>query len=511
MRIGGIASGIDTESIVRDLMKVEKLPLDRFFQRKQTIEWKRDAYREMNLQLKNLHDSASSLRLRSSLNTRQTSIGDSKVLTATANATVRNGTYEVNVNKIAQAERYTSTAETHLNVNETINTSEFGTGFTITTYNDEGVANTIEFTTGDKSLSDLFNEINKSDIGVQVYFDSTFNKVVLERKETGIRNANGSEIEFGNGDGGNFQLFLNKLNISLTLPGEDQIEPTNPNQRAGNAIFSFTDPVLGTKQYDNIRSNRTNVGGISLNLQNTGTTSLTITSNTDDAFDKIKSFVEKYNEVIQTIQSKVSERVNRGFPPLTDEQRRELSDKEAELWDEKSKSGLLTRDQTLTSSLSRLRLDLYSPVETSGRYNQIAQLGITTTSNFQQGGKLEIDEAKLRAALADDPDAVHQLLNGVAESGSTNAYSQTGLIGRLRSTIDNTIKEIETRAGNQFRTNQQFSLGRELINVDQQIDRFQRRLTDIENRYWAQFSAMEKAMNQANSQAMAFMSQLMGQ
>lgn len=521
MRIGGIASGIDTETIVRDLMRVERMPLNRFFQRKQTLEWQRDAYRDMNLQLKSLHDAASSIRLRSSLNTRETTVTNPQVLTASANASVRNGTYEVNVTQLAKAERYISTGtlgtieSPGIDMNATINTADFGAGFKITTYNDAGVANTKEFTTADKSLNDVFKEINESDLGVRAFYDSTFKKVVIERKETGVRNSNGSEIQFEDLTGGttvNSQKFLDQLKINLTLPTGDPNDPPNPNQRAGNASFSLTDPILGTQNFTDIKSNRTTVGGITLNLQTEGITSITVTSNTDDAFDKIKSFVDKYNEIIATIQTKVSEKVNRGFPPLTDEQRREFSEKEAELWDEKARSGLISRDQTLTSALNRMRLDLYSPVSNSGQFNQLAQVGITTTSNFREGGKLEIDETKLRAALADDPDAVHQLFNGIAATGAndTETYNQTGLIGRLRNTIDDTIKKVESRAGNQFRTNQQFTLGRELTNIDKQIDRFQRRLSDIENRHWAKFTAMEKAMNQANAQGMAFMNQIMG-
>ncbi len=512
MRIGGIASGIDTESIIKNLMKVERQPLDRFFQQKQRLEWQRDAYRDMNLQLKNLHDSASSIRLRGAFNTREAVVTDTKILAATANASVRNGTYKIDVSKIANSERYVSNNELpNLDADVKLDTAIYGAGFTITTYSSSGEPNKKEFHIEDRTLNEIFKEINESDLGVRVFYDSVFKKVVIEKKDTGIWNSNnrgnGREIEFGELDGGTdgVQKFLNNLKLDIS----------NPSQHATNASFSYTDPILGTQNFTNIKTNRATVGGITLSLLEEGQTTITVSSNTDEAFNRIKDFVNNYNEVISTIRSKLSEQVNRGFPPLTVEQRRELPEKEADLWDERAKSGLLSRDATLDSVLNRMRLDLYSPVSTMGQYNHLAKIGIRTSTDFRENGKLEIDEAELRAALADDPDAVHQLFNNSATNsslslGDKQTYDETGLIGRLRFTIDDAIKKIESRAGNQFRTNQQFSLGRDLINIDQQIDRFQRRLSDIENRYWSQFTAMEKAMNQANSQAMAFINQLMG-
>ncbi|OIJ22380.1 hypothetical protein BKP45_07020 [Anaerobacillus alkalidiazotrophicus] len=498
MRIGGIASGIDTETIIRDLMRVERLPLDRFFQRKQTLEWQRDAQREMNLLLKNLDDSATGIRLRSSLNTRQTSVSDSSILTATANASVRNGTYDFNVTSIAKTEKHMSQNNIVTDTAEKLNlTTSFKSQIAVSDNAFE--INGESFTVDDKSLNDILKEINtREGLEVRAHYDSVFDRVVIETTKTGIHKTDGTlEIELSG-------EFFSKININ---------DVNNPFQNAANAEFTYkdnataltTDPIIS-------KGNRNTVGGITVNLQNTGTTTVTVTSNTDDAFDKIKSFVDKYNESIDIIQGKLNEPTHRGFPPLTDEQRNELSEREAELWDEKAKSGLLRRDQNLASTLNRMRSDLYTPVSTSGQFNQLAQIGITTTSNFRDGGKLEIDETKLRAALADDPDSVHQLLNNVAESGATSQekYEQTGLVGRLRSSISNSIRNIVSRAGNENRTEQQFTIGREMVNVDQQIDRYQRRLADIENRYWAQFTAMEKAMNQANAQGMAFLQQLGG-
>lgn len=53
MRVGGLASGMDTDQIISDLMKAERIPLDKLNQKKQYLEWQRDDYREMNSQMLN--------------------------------------------------------------------------------------------------------------------------------------------------------------------------------------------------------------------------------------------------------------------------------------------------------------------------------------------------------------------------------------------------------------------------------------------------------------------------
>ncbi|WP_209121461.1 flagellar hook-associated protein 2 [Alkalihalobacillus sp. BA299] len=504
MRIGGLASGIDTESIIRDLMKVERQPLDRFFQKKQTIEWQRDAYRNMNLKLKALEESAYSLRLTSAFNTREAKSSNEAAFTVTANSSVQNGTYNFEVKQVATKTRNISTAsissaDAKVSATKAMNEQETalgdltaynGTTFSITTHNSNDQAVTREFTVDtSKSLNQLFKEINDSDLGVRAYYDSTYDKVVIERKETGefagIDDGTGVRQIYFDGD----TSFLN-----------DVLNIDQANETAGqNAQVTFEDPTFGETIEETSRSNRITIGGLSFNvMQTTGPETVTVSSNTDNAFDNIKAFVDKYNETIAEIQLKTSEPTYRDFPPLTDEQRREMSEREAELWDEKAKSGLLRRDPILSSVLTQMRNDLYSNVQTTGEFSHLTEIGIDTTSNYRDGGRLEIDETKLRQALEDDPNSVYQLFN-----------NEGGLVPKIRTTINDSMKKVTSRAGNENRTNHQFTLGRELIDVDQQIDRFQRRLADIENRYWSQFTRMEQAVNQANAQGASLM-QFMG-
>ncbi|WP_052737997.1 flagellar filament capping protein FliD [Bacillus sp. SA1-12] len=55
--------------------------------------------------------------------------------------------------------------------------------------------------------------------------------------------------------------------------------------------------------------------------------------------ENITRFINSYNELIEKIQSKVNEEKYKGYLPLTDTEREELSEKQQEKWEEMAKSG----------------------------------------------------------------------------------------------------------------------------------------------------------------------------
>src|SRR5699024_2881265 len=125
----------------------------------------------------------------------------------------------------------------------------------------------------------------------------------------------------------------------------------------------------------------------------------------------------------------------------------------------------------------------------------LSSIGITTTRDYLSGGKLEINEEKLREALDKDPDAVERLFRNSGEDG------EKGLVHRLADTVDVAIEKIRDQAGRATSTNQQFSIGKQMIDIDKSIERFETKLEMTERRYWNQFTAMERAIQRANEQS----------
>lgn len=187
-----------------------------------------------------------------------------------------------------------------------------------------------------------------------------------------------------------------------------------------------------------------------------------------------------------------------------------MKDSDITAWTTKAQSGMLSNDSILSNALSQMRVDLYSPVSgtSSSTMNQLASIGITTSTDYLDHGKLIIsDPDKLKEALSTNPQAVMEMFTST--STSTN-YSSQGIMQRLNTTLKNTMNLIEDKAGNTSMTTKQYLMGTSIDDMNNQISAFKLRLQDIQTRYYNQFDAMEAAIQQANSQA-SYLSQLTGQ
>jgi flagellar hook-associated protein 2 len=506
MRIGGLASGMDIDQIVKDLMKAERMPLDKLYQKKQLLEWQRDDYREMNKALdeldKLIFDGV--FKQASFLKKTMTSSNDSKVVATAVNAPA-NVTTQVEVINLATAASWKATngiqtGGTYFTADKKIKAD---TTLSFKVMDPDGTQErTVTFKVyKDDTIDTVISRINSSGLGVSAMKenilvssspDTYAERVVFTNNKTGA----GGYIK---ADDVNTKTFLEEL--GFTVPGGAAPYTLNPTTPGVDATVKINGFQIQKK------SNTFTINGISYTIKDitAANEKVTISASTDvDAiFNTIKSFIDKYNEVIGKINNELKEERYRDYPPLTDEQKEAMTEKQIELWEEKARSGMLRNDSILSSGLSKMRMDLYTKVEgsniTSG-FSQLAEIGITTSSNYLDGGKLIIDETKLREKIQENPDAIYRLFN----NDSTN-YLEKGIARRLRDTIKDTIGKIEQKAGKTLWTNQQFAIGRNLNQINAQIDRFEDRLKQIEDRYWRQFIAMEEAINKANSQSMYLM------
>jgi len=246
---------------------------------------------------------------------------------------------------------------------------------------------------------------------------------------------------------------------------------------------------------------------------------LSSTTDVDDMMKKIKEFVTMYNGLVKEMNDQTKEKKYRDYSPLTDEQRKEMSENEIKLWEEKAKSGLLRSDSILRSGLAGMRGLIYesNPAVSNPKYNTLFNIGITSSKSYNDGGTLEIDEDKLRKALEDDPDAVTTLFTNkgdkqdtISVDGVEKTVDTRGFLLKLRGSMDKFKLDIEKKAGNASSVDNSYSIGKSLVDMDKRIDTWKDKLEKIEARYWKQFSAMEKAINKANSQS-SYFAQFSGQ
>jgi flagellar hook-associated protein 2 len=488
MRIGGLASGMDIDKIVSDLMKAERMPLDKLKQKKQLLEWQRDDYRSMNALLQDLDNFIfNNLTLQSSMLKKKVTSSNDSVVSATASASAANVATNIEVQQIATSAIWLSDENIRVDKSNFSVANDVTLTFTVTNGDGSSKQATITIKQG-TTLDGVISQLNSDpNLGISTFYDEQTGRVSIMKKDTGKK----ASIVLEDQDTADF--FAQKL--GFTGAAED----TELTGKIDGKDAVFTINGLPTSR----SSNTFTINGVTYTLKSAGTATITTSNDTDAMFNAIKAFIDKYNETIDKINAELKEERYRDYPPLTDEQKEAMTEKQIELWEEKARSGMLRGDSILSSGLSKMRMDLYTKVGgsniTSG-FSQLAEIGITTSSNYLDGGKLIIDETKLRQKIQENPDAIYRLFN----NDSTN-YSEKGIARRLRDTIKDTIGKIEQKAGKTIWTNQQFAIGRDLIQINEQIDRFEDRLKQIEDRYWRQFTAMEEAIQRANQQSMYLM------
>jgi len=489
MRVGGIASGMDLEGMVEKLMEAERAPLTRLQQQQETLTWKRDAFRDINSSLLELDNMMLDMKLSSTYKPKTATSSQENAVTATATSSAANGSYEISVSQLASNAINVSTEKVAKDIEIPAGEHEFFT------YDEDGNEDlhTLTVKEGD-TLQDVLKNIGEASGGVvRAFYDEASEQVVLETTRTGQYNtevtddkAMKAEIQFAEDS-----IFSNVLNLK------------RENESGGtNAIFTYNNSLELESKTNDYRLN-----GMDFTFhQKTETNArISVTTDVEDSFDKIMAFVDKYNETIDEMNQSQREEKYRDYPPLTEEQKAEMSEDQIKKWEEKAQSGILRGESTISNGMHSLRQSLQQSVETDGEYKLLSQIGITTTKNYMDGGKLEVDEEKLRAALRDHPDDVHQLFS------NSNKGNSRGLIHRFDDALDQTRSDIERKAGKSTHTLDNYQLGKNMKRLNNRIEDFQARMVKVEERYWRQFTAMEKAISQLEQQSSHLFSQFGGE
>ena len=275
------------------------------------------------------------------------------------------------------------------------------------------------------------------------------------------------------------------------------------------------------KTYNN-DTNKLTVAGVTYNFLEASPTdaqgnkvkaTISVTQDTDKIVDYMKSFVEEYNKLIDSLNEKLSEQKYSDYKPLSKRQEDEMTEKQIEKWNEKAKSGLLYHNSTVRDLVSAMREAIYTRVDAvDSEYNSLSAIGITST-NIK--GHLTLDTDKLRKALADDPDCVYQLFASDQDStyiaGSTSKnkittaqqrmdYANTGVANRLYNVMTNYMDKISDIAGTSKETDDQSYLGKLITSMQARMSNFKTQMTGYENKLFKRYDAMEVALSRLSMQ-----------
>lgn len=381
------------------------------------------------------------------------------------------------------------------------------------------------------TLADVMNAMNSnSDSGVKVGYSKLTNNLTFSTKETG---ENG-EIQF---DGLSAKLFgFTDAKSAGTMKDENGKELSK--FTAGtDAIFQAT--VNGEKIDMTRSSNSIDLDGMTVNLKGTfgyeaanegdanavkgadgnwyksveGVTFET-SSDADKIVDVVKQMVEDYNTMVKEIKDAYStlpaQRSNGAYyEPLTSEDEEDMSESAVKNWTEKAKQGILFGDRDLASLYQRLT----SAVSMTGENGAALRAAGITVSYSNGLTQLEFNETQFREALNNDPDKVRDAFTASVDSGAKS----NGLMQALKQPLDVFGKTeggkgvLVEKAGSPLAPSTMYNntIQKELNRIDEQIERWQDKMTDQVDYYTNQFSRLEQLIQQMNSQS-SYFSQLMG-
>lgn len=572
--MAGIISGMDTESIVKELMAAESSKRTKIEQSKTKLEWKMEKWDEMNKKIYSLYtDKLSKMKLQGSYQTRKVSSSSETKVTATATSQAANGSYSLKINQLAAAQYITgaSLKDKDLKANSTLVSAgmEAGTEITIRTGADLDQITTLEIEE-DTTIASLVKSLK--DAGLNANFDvnqgrffisagnsGEDNRFTITTKElTAVEEAARDDImtalDYDNLSTDNKKKVNNALyalqNGSLeemtkaeesldTILKETGRESYQSSLSNGIAMLKNATPgdgaeagkgldALGLQEItEEIAKNGYDAGGMTviaakdsevvlngavmknatntvivngLTMQLTGVTTaeetvnLSVSNDTDAIYNMIKDFVKSYNELLTGMSEGYYAKSSKGYEPLTEDEKTAMSDKQVELWEKKIKDSLLRRDNTLNSTASAMRSALQTTVEVDGKSYSLASLGIVT-GDYTERGLLHIQgdaedkefsdkENKLKELLANDPEKVTTILSGV----STKLYDT--LTDKLKfSTMSSAMTVYNDK-----------QMKKQVETYEKQMKEWDKRLIEMENRYYKQFTAMEKAIQSTQSQ-----------
>lgn len=375
------------------------------------------------------------------------------------------------------------------------------------TYN--GTAKIISVKNTDK-LSDIINNISTATSGaVTASFSQLTGKFIIQSASTG----SSQTIAIGIGSG---------TGKALTALG---LADTNNNPNAiitlGKDAKLSIKPPGATTATDIIKStNNFTIDGMSYNLAGEGASTITVGSDTSKVYDKIKDFIDKYNEIVDKIQTKLLEKKSSDYKPLTDSQKESMTDDQIAAWETKAKTGLLRNDQNLQNMLSGLKSAFTSGVSgvgfTIGRYGS-SSIGIDTSKDYSKPAHIEItDASKLKAAISTNGEQILKLFaNASSSTDKTTAYKENGIFTRIKSILQENVGFTNTTLNTAILTKyankqEDFSstgtagsstLPDQIYQKQLLVDKLKTALADKQEYYYQKFSKLETAMNTLNSQS----------
>ena len=627
LRLVGLNTGLDVDSIVKKLMTTEQSKIDSVDQQQQLLQWKQEAYQDIISSVKDFQSTyfdvlnSDTYALSPDFYSAFTASSSTpSVATATAGVGAKVGTYNITVNSLASSVIKSGS----FNTSYAITLANWGDGTTqekISFNIDGGETETITLNSSHDSIvpptsgtdnsliTDINNQINANSnlkgkikavavdtsggkaVQFQTLTDNSV-KIISTTINNDLDNISSKIInpgisnsmeDLGLTSSGNLVLSCNDNTYNIDISSTDTLEDvinkvssktngtvtasysqltgsftlntsvtgssqslsiitdtSNKSYTSDNVLnalglenvattngsdanIAITPPGSTTSTTINKSSNNFTIDGITYNLLNTSSnTTITVTQDADKLYKKISDFIDKYNAIIDKIQTKLTEKQdsNDKYAPLTDTQKSQMSQSEIDAWNEKAKVGILNNDDKLESLLSNLRSAFNTAVTGNilsfGKYGTNA-IGIDTYDDYEQGGKIYIaNKSKLMDAINNHLDQVVSFFSGTSNSSdSTKKFDAEGVFTRINDMLTNNVGIVGTSLNNAtltkyanfqddysvYGSSNDNTLPDQLYSEKQLLDKLNTEYKTKQENYYEEFSKLETAMETLNAQS----------
>lgn len=504
IRLPGLATGMDTETMVKEMLTGEQNKVDKAKQKEQIINWQQETYREIISDIKGFNDKYFSLTSKDSIitssawNTLTVASSNSSVITATGNAGANKVDYKFEVKKLAEPAKAESSLPNLKKDSKLVDLGATdGETFKIELGKDKDGKSiysksiTIE---ADDTIESLVNKINNSnDSKVKASYSEMTGKFSIETSSTG----SSSEFKIVKEDGStsNSLDFLNIKTKKVDSNGKETIEAFNGSAVGSNSTIEVSSKDGSFSKTLNEESNSFTIDGIKYNVHSTGSSEITSKQDTKPALDKMKAFVEDYNKMMDKMYDILTQKENIDYPPLTEAQKKEMEKDEIETWEKKAKQGILRNDSEMRKFMDDMQKAIFGD-----KMSILSEMGLTTHEDYNKKGQIALDEAKFTKALETNSEKVYEVL----------AKDKSSVMEGLKSTINKYVGgsssvfakkaglEKTASAVNNFYSEQ-------LKRQAEIIKSLQKKMSDKENSLYKKFGALESSMNKLNSQMNYFM------
>lgn len=489
MRLTGLMSGMDTDSLIQELVASRKTKVDEAVKAQKKLEVKQEAWKSLNTKLKNLQNKyISNMRFTTAYMKKTTKVSNSNAVSVITGDGAMNGVQELKVNKLAKTAYLTGAEVTKLDggkADATTKISELGElgANAQMTCTINGEIKTFDVT-AETTISDALTWL-KNDCGLNANFDEKNQRFFVSAKESGAAN------DFTLGGTG---MALTALGLSVKNNGASKVEGTDAEIELNGATFKSN-----TNTFD--------INGLTITAMNVTAPgeSITVTTqdDTDGIYDMIKNFIKEYNSIINEMDKLYNADSAKGYEPLLDEEKEAMSDSEVEKWEEKIKDSILRRDSNLSKVSSALKQAMSGGIEIDGEMLYLSSFGIATRGYFETA-----DNEKNAYHIDGDPD--NEFTSGKADKLksliSTDPDKVVSFFTKLSQNLYSTMTE-NSKSSDGIRSFGSFfddkKMKTDYTDYTKKIAQLEKKMTDYEDKWYKKFAAMETAMAKMQSNTSA--------